>query len=122
MRSPAGAFDDPPDAVLFPEEEAAISRAVEKRRRDFRTVRHCSRRALRELGVPPTAVVPGERRKPVWPPGVVGSLTHCTGYRAAAVAHRRVVYSPSSGSTLNHTNRCHHMSLSQLSSTRSWLG
>lgn len=24
------AFDDPPDAVLFPEEEAVISRAVEK--------------------------------------------------------------------------------------------
>jgi 4'-phosphopantetheinyl transferase EntD len=61
MCSPAEAFDDPPDAVLFPEEAAAISRAVEKRRRDFRTVRHCSRRALRELGVPPTAVVPGER-------------------------------------------------------------
>jgi 4'-phosphopantetheinyl transferase EntD len=36
------AFDDPPDAVLFPEEEAVISRAVEKRRREFRTVRYCA--------------------------------------------------------------------------------
>jgi 4'-phosphopantetheinyl transferase EntD len=53
------AFDDPPDAVLFPEEEAVISRAVEKRRREFRTVRHCARRALRELGLPPVAVLPG---------------------------------------------------------------
>ena len=85
------AFGDPPDAVLLPEEEAVISRAVEKRRREFRTVRHCARRALRELGVAPAAVLPGERREPVWPPGVVGSLTHCTGYRAAAVAHRRDV-------------------------------
>jgi 4'-phosphopantetheinyl transferase EntD len=85
------AFDDPPDAVLFPEEEAVISRAVDKRRREFRTVRHCARRALTKLGVPPAAVLPGERREPVWPPGVVGSLTHCTGYRAAAVAHRRDV-------------------------------
>jgi hypothetical protein len=76
------AFDDPPDAVLFPEKEAVISRAVDKRRREFQTVRHCARRALRELGVPPAAVLPGERREPVWPPGVVGSLTHCTGYRA----------------------------------------
>jgi 4'-phosphopantetheinyl transferase EntD len=25
-------------------------------------------------------------RVPVWPPGVVGSITHCDGYRAAAVA------------------------------------
>jgi 4'-phosphopantetheinyl transferase EntD len=34
---------DVPDAALFPEEEV-ISRAVEKRRREFRTVRHCARR------------------------------------------------------------------------------
>jgi 4'-phosphopantetheinyl transferase EntD len=85
------AFDDPPDAVLFPEEKALISRAVEKRRREFRTVRHCARRALDQLGLPPVAVLSGEHREPVWPPGVVGSMTHCTGYRAAAVAHRRDV-------------------------------
>jgi hypothetical protein len=45
------AFDDPLDAVLFPEEEAVISRAVEKRRREFRTVWLCARRALRELNL-----------------------------------------------------------------------
>jgi 4'-phosphopantetheinyl transferase EntD len=82
----AEAFDDPPDAALFPEEEAVISRAVEKRRREFRTVRHCARRALGELGIPPAAVLPGAHREPLWPPGVVGSMTHCAGYRAAAVA------------------------------------
>jgi 4'-phosphopantetheinyl transferase EntD len=83
----AEAFDDPPDAVLYPQEEAVISRAVEKRRREFRTVRHCARLALRELGLPPAAVLPGEHREPLWPPGVVGSMTHCAGYRAAVVAH-----------------------------------
>lgn len=82
----AEAFDDPPDAVLFPEEEAVIRRAVQKRRREFRTVRHCARQALGELGMPPVAVLPGECREPLWPPGVVGSMTHCAGYRAAAVA------------------------------------
>lgn len=85
----AEAFDDPPDAVLFPAEEAVISRAVEKRRREFRTVRHCARLALGELGIPPVAVLPGEHREPLWPPGIVGSMTHCTGYRAAAVARGR---------------------------------
>ncbi len=80
------AFDDPSDAVLFPAEEAVIRRAVEKRRREIRTVRHCARQALDELGIPPVAVLPGERREPLWPTGVVGSMTHCTGYRAAAVA------------------------------------
>ncbi len=85
----AEAFDDPPDAVLLPQEEAVISRAVDKRRREFRTVRHCARQALRELGLPPAAVLPGEHREPLWPPGVVGSMTHCAGYRAAALACSR---------------------------------
>jgi enterobactin synthetase component D / holo-[acyl-carrier protein] synthase len=83
----AEAFDDPPDAVLYPGEEELISRAVDKRRREFRTVRHCARQALRQLDVPPAPVLRGERGEPQWPPGVVGSMTHCAGYRAAAVAH-----------------------------------
>lgn len=80
------AFDDPPDAVLYPGEAELISRAVDKRRREFRTVRHCARLALRRLGLPPAPVLRGERGEPQWPPGVVGSMTHCAGYRAAAVA------------------------------------
>jgi 4'-phosphopantetheinyl transferase EntD len=31
--------------------------------------------------------LPGVRGAPQWPAGVVGSLTHCAGYRAAALAH-----------------------------------
>ncbi|MGH3628882.1 MAG: hypothetical protein ACRDRL_15780, partial [Sciscionella sp.] len=27
---------------------------------------------------------PPKRGAPAWPPGVVGSITHCAGYRAAA--------------------------------------
>lgn len=80
------AFDDPPDAVLFPEEELVIARADPERRREFGTVRQCARRALRELGIAPMPLLPGERGMPLWPPGVVGSMTHCAGYRAAAVA------------------------------------
>jgi 4'-phosphopantetheinyl transferase EntD len=59
------AFDDPPDAVLFPAEPAIISPAVDKRRRDFQTVRHCARRAMGELGLPPAAILPGEHREPI---------------------------------------------------------
>jgi 4'-phosphopantetheinyl transferase EntD len=84
----AECFDDPPGAELFEEEWAAVSRAVPKRQAEYRTVRHCARRALGSLGFAPTAILSGPRREPLWPVGVVGSLTHCTGYRAAAVAHR----------------------------------
>jgi 4'-phosphopantetheinyl transferase EntD len=80
------AFDDPPGAVLYPEEEAFVARAVDKRRREFTTVRLCARAALARIGAAPVPLVPGQRGAPTWPAGVVGSMTHCAGYRAAAVA------------------------------------
>lgn len=79
-------FDDPPGVVLFDEERAVIARAVDKRRREFATVRHCARLALATLGHPPVALLPGQRGAPRWPEGIVGSMTHCDGYRAAALA------------------------------------
>jgi 4'-phosphopantetheinyl transferase EntD len=80
------AFGDVLDVELFPEEEAALGRAVDKRRREFTTARACARAALAKLGLPPVPIVPGLRGAPQWPHDVVGSITHCIGYRAAAVA------------------------------------
>ncbi|MBP2703935.1 4'-phosphopantetheinyl transferase superfamily protein [Microbispora sp. RL4-1S] len=82
----AEVFDDPPGVVLFPEEEAHVARAVAKRRAEFTAGRHCARTALAALGFPPVAIPPGEAGSPTWPAGVVGSITHCAGYRAAAVS------------------------------------
>jgi 4'-phosphopantetheinyl transferase EntD len=80
------ARDDSADASLFPEEEALIARAIEKRRREFATGRVCARAALQQLGYPACAILRGSRGEPLWPEGVVGSITHCDQYRAAAVA------------------------------------
>jgi 4'-phosphopantetheinyl transferase EntD len=80
------AFADLPGVTLFPAEEAVVARAVDKRRREFSTARGCARAALAGLGLPPVPIVPGLRGAPQWPAGVVGSITHCAGYRAAAVA------------------------------------
>lgn len=79
-------FGGATDAQLFPEEAATLTRAVDKRRREFTTGRICAHRALEALGVPAVPILPGERREPLWPAGVVGSITHTAGYRAAAVA------------------------------------
>jgi 4'-phosphopantetheinyl transferase EntD len=85
-------FCDPPatapSVVLFPEEAALVARAVETRRREFATGRACARRALAGLGEQPAALLPGRRGVPGWPEGTIGSITHCEGYRAAAVARR----------------------------------
>ncbi|MBQ0983231.1 4'-phosphopantetheinyl transferase superfamily protein [Streptomyces sp. F63] len=78
--------DEEPEAFLFPEEEAAIARAVAKRRREYAAGRHCARLALREIGHPDAPLLSAERGGPRWPVGVAGSITHCDGYRAAAVA------------------------------------
>lgn len=71
---------------LFPEEEAALGDAVEKRRREFVTARACAREALARLGLPAQPIPAGARGEPLWPAGIVGSITHCAGYRACAVA------------------------------------
>jgi 4'-phosphopantetheinyl transferase EntD len=86
------AFADPPDAFLFPEEEAVVRNAVDKRRREFTTARVCARAALAKIGYPATPILPGLRGSPGWPAGVVGSMTHCAGYRAAAVARASDVH------------------------------
>jgi len=80
------AFADPPLARIFPEEEALVAGAADKRVREFRTGRLCAHRAMGLIGLEPRPVLRGERGAPMWPAGVVGSITHCAGYRAAAIA------------------------------------
>ena len=78
-------YDDPPDLVPLPEEEPLIARSVAKRRNEFITVRYCAREALGDLGLPPVPILKGDKGEPRWPDGVVGSLTHCEGFRGAVV-------------------------------------
>jgi 4'-phosphopantetheinyl transferase EntD len=88
----ADAFGDRQDAMLYPEEALAVARSSERRRREYATARSCARAALAELGIPPAPILAGERRAPQWPPEIVGSITHCCGYRAAAVARSADVH------------------------------
>lgn len=72
--------------LLFPEESAQLHNAVESRLQEFATARALARQALGGLGLPPAPILRGASGEPLWPSGIVGSITHCTGYRAAAVA------------------------------------
>ncbi|MFI5688102.1 4'-phosphopantetheinyl transferase [Streptomyces sp. NPDC051636] len=71
---------------LLPEEAEALGRVAEHRKWEFAAGRTCARRALRALGRPASPILIGTHREPVWPRGIVGSITHCHGYCAAAVA------------------------------------
>jgi 4'-phosphopantetheinyl transferase EntD len=86
-------YSDPPGLVPLPEEEPLIAKSVAKRRNEFITVRYCARIALGELGLPPVPILKGDKGEPCWPDGVVGSLTHCTGYRGAVVGRSAAVRS-----------------------------
>ena len=71
---------------LLAGERAVVSASVPARREEFAVGRSCARRALQTLGQPPCPILPGSHREPMWPAGFVGSITHCSGYCAAAVA------------------------------------
>jgi 4'-phosphopantetheinyl transferase EntD len=87
----AEAFDDEEAGELHPEEERIVAGSVASRRLAFTTARSCARQALAELGLPPAPILRAGGRAPRWPAGVVGSITHCDGYRAAAVARAGAV-------------------------------
>lgn len=83
----AVAYGDPATPeILLPGEESRVRRAVPARRQEYATARGCARTALAGLGLPPVPLTAGPSGAPRWPEGVVGSITHCQGYRAAAVA------------------------------------
>lgn len=73
--------------LLHPEEAACLSaNAVPSRRREFAAGRVAATQAMRALGLQPMPVRMAEDRSPVWPEGVVGSISHSRSLAAAAVA------------------------------------
>jgi len=78
------------DGFLFPEEDRLLSpRAAVKRRREFGLGRAAAHEAIASLlGVSSRPVGKGEHGEPLWPPGLVGSITHCGDTALAAVGRR----------------------------------
>ncbi|QUJ75220.1 4'-phosphopantetheinyl transferase superfamily protein [Sulfitobacter albidus] len=72
---------DPPEV-----EASAVQRAIPQRRAEFHSGRDAARRAMVHLGVTPQPVPMANDRAPVWPEGLVGSITHADGMCIAAVA------------------------------------
>lgn len=72
---------------LLPEEEACVAAAVLKRKLEFTAGRMCARRAMARLGFADYPLLPGPDRVPVWPPGVIGSISHTDGFCGVALTH-----------------------------------
>lgn len=73
--------------ALAPEERAAVRRAVASRQTEFAAGRQAARDAMRRLGLPAMPVPVNPDRSPLWPVGLVGSISHCRDACVAVVAH-----------------------------------
>ncbi len=71
---------------LRPDEAALVASAVIKRRREFARGRVNARKALALLGAPAASLLVGAKREPLWPEGIVGSITHDETLCVVAVA------------------------------------
>jgi enterobactin synthetase component D len=70
-----------------------LHHAVRKRHIEYLAGRWCAREAMR-VGHghhAHTIIATGEGREPLWPEGVVGSITHTQGFVSAAIADARVM-------------------------------
>lgn len=80
-------YDDGLFAHLEIDPAPSLGCAVVKRKAEFLAGRYAARRALKELGVTHAHVGVGLHRVPLWPDGVVGSITHTNVQAVCAVAH-----------------------------------
>jgi 4'-phosphopantetheinyl transferase EntD len=71
---------------LSPTDHANLAGASPLRVREFATGRLCAKQALRHLGIEPDTIGTGPHREPIWPAGVVGSISHTSGFCCAAVS------------------------------------
>ena len=67
------------------EERALVGKAAPSRVQEFAAGRLCAGRALADLGFPPAPLLRTTDRRPTWPQGVNGSITHTHGHCAVAV-------------------------------------
>ena len=74
--------------LLFPDEEALIARAVEKRRKEFTAGRTCLRNVLAKLGVSNGPILQNKMRSPRVPRGYTATITH-SGELCAAAAVKK---------------------------------
>ncbi|MHA7290693.1 4'-phosphopantetheinyl transferase family protein [Arthrobacter sp. MDT3-24] len=78
-------FGEDRESTPWPGEADLVGPASARNRYQSVMARDCARRGLVRLGHSPASIPRLARGGPAWPDGIVGSLTHCAGYRAAMV-------------------------------------
>ncbi len=76
-------------APLYPQEAACLTTARDARRVEFTLGRLAARRAMRSLGARLGAIPMAPDRSPIWPEGLVGSITHSDGLAVAVAGYSK---------------------------------
>jgi 4'-phosphopantetheinyl transferase EntD len=74
--------------TLLPAEALCVAKAVVQRQQEFAAGRACARLLLAQLGVLDFALRMADDRQPLWPDGLVGSVTHTEDFCAVVIAQQ----------------------------------
>ena len=77
---------------LYPAERALVAAACEARRREFRAGRLLAKGLLEEMGIFGFPILMGDRREPLWPAMVCGSITHLSDICLVAVVEKSKIF------------------------------
>lgn len=72
---------------LTRDEYKIIQNASDKRKREFSTGRVCAKKALAALNMNNVSILTGSNREPLWPEGMIGSISHCKDQCGAIVGY-----------------------------------
>lgn len=74
---------------VMPTEWALLSeKAVWKRQQQFAMGRVAAHKAMEQLGIAPSPILRGPHDEPLWPSGLIGSISHSQEWAVAAVAQK----------------------------------
>ncbi len=73
-------------AGLFPDEKEQAASYGDKRLLEFASTRVLLRGLMKDLGVEAQPILSGKNREPLWPQGLVGSISHSGGVVLAALS------------------------------------
>ncbi|WP_428243386.1 4'-phosphopantetheinyl transferase family protein [Gynuella sp.] len=85
-RFSVAAYDDSAPQLFSISPPAGFERFVGKRKAEFVAGRVCAQKALGHLGVHGAQIAIGANRAPVWPAGILGSISHSHEYACCVAA------------------------------------
>lgn len=62
-----------------------LANSVLKRRSEYFAGRYCAIKTLKRFGIETSFIDTGENREPLWPQGLIGSISHCSNHAVAVI-------------------------------------